>query len=84
MNSLYTRENVVKGAILLVWISLAYNLPSVIAYRSFQTSILNQYSIVYFVMLLGYISILFTLMTFGIWTVTKGGRRKFLQLLEHT
>lgn len=82
MNSLYTREKVVKGAILLVWISLAYNLHSVIAYRSSQMPILNQYSIFYFVMLLGYISILLALMIFGIWIVTEGGRRKFLQLLD--
>jgi len=69
MKSSNTRIWIAKITTLLAWILIAYQVPSLIAHQSKLIEILDRYSFWYFVILLGYLSILLIITFVGIWLI---------------
>ena len=73
--------------VLLAWILMAYQVPDLIAHQSKLAEVFGRYSLWYFVILLGYLSILLVLATTGIWLIiatrTDGFAERFDSFLSN-
>ncbi len=77
-----TRIWITKITILLAWILIAYQVPSLIAHQSKLIEILDRYSLWYFVILLVYLSILFIITFVGIWLIRASRADRFTQRFD--
>jgi len=82
MNKSHIRIRIAKLTVLLVWISMAYHVPALIANESKKVEVLGRYSLWYFAILSIFITFLIAITFIGIWLVRSNQSGRLTQQFD--